>query len=347
MEEEVYANVSSLELDGIQDTGTKRTTPDQQPDDRAGGRGSRLAAVCLGLLCVLLLITIIVICVRNIKEKEAKDQTISSLSDNFTAERETLLSSITTLTEERDQLKNSYNDLSEEKDQLKKRNKDLTEEKDQLKKRNKNLTKERDQLKNSNKDLTEEREQLKISNKDLTEEREQLKISNKDLTEERDQLKISNKDLTEERDQLKNSNKDLTEISRKLQNIDPDLVKWLDGYVTKYTAVPITQQPSRFLPFSEVRTRDPNFSSPFLTKKLHPDGWKKFGSSYYYISSEKKNWNVARQDCKNRGADLVIINSREEQEFIKKQNKYIWIGLTDAEKEGEWKWVDGSPLTTK
>uniref|UniRef100_A0A3B1J3G1 C-type lectin domain-containing protein n=1 Tax=Astyanax mexicanus TaxID=7994 RepID=A0A3B1J3G1_ASTMX len=71
-------------------------------------------------------------------------------------------------------------------------------------------------------------------------------------------------------------------------------------------------------------------------------GWKKFGSSYYYISSEKKNWNVARQDCRNRGADLVIINSREEQ-----QNKYIWIGLSDAEKEGEWKWVDGSPLTTK
>uniref|UniRef100_A0A3B1KI08 C-type lectin domain-containing protein n=2 Tax=Astyanax mexicanus TaxID=7994 RepID=A0A3B1KI08_ASTMX len=79
--------------------------------------------------------------------------------------------------------------------------------------------------------------------------------------------------------------------------------------------------------------------SPPITEKCRET---KFGSSYYYISSEKKNWNVARQDCRNRGADLVIINSREEQ-----QNKYIWIGLTDAEKEGEWKWVDGSPLTTK
>uniref|UniRef100_A0A8B9H4K4 C-type lectin domain-containing protein n=1 Tax=Astyanax mexicanus TaxID=7994 RepID=A0A8B9H4K4_ASTMX len=70
-------------------------------------------------------------------------------------------------------------------------------------------------------------------------------------------------------------------------------------------------------------------------------------SSYYYISSEPKNWTAARQDCRDRDADLVIINSREEQEFIKKQNEYVWIGLTDADKEKEWKWVDGSPLTTK
>uniref|UniRef100_A0A8B9H3K5 C-type lectin domain-containing protein n=1 Tax=Astyanax mexicanus TaxID=7994 RepID=A0A8B9H3K5_ASTMX len=82
-------------------------------------------------------------------------------------------------------------------------------------------------------------------------------------------------------------------------------------------------------------------------RKLHSDGWKKFGSSYYYISSEPKNWTAARQDCRDRDADLVIINSREEQEFIKKQNEYVWIGLTDADKEKEWKWVDGSPLTTK
>ncbi|KAB5518543.1 hypothetical protein PHYPO_G00167270 [Pangasianodon hypophthalmus] len=74
--------------------------------------------------------------------------------------------------------------------------------------------------------------------------------------------------------------------------------------------------------------------------------WTSFKSSFYYIPA--KNWNDSRQDCINRGADLVIINSKEEQDFITKQlgGSRAWIGLSDIATEGEWKWVDGTPLTT-
>ncbi|KAF5897168.1 C-type lectin domain family 4 member E-like isoform X1, partial [Clarias magur] len=75
-----------------------------------------------------------------------------------------------------------------------------------------------------------------------------------------------------------------------------------------------------------------------------------FSSSLYFMSNERKSWTESREDCIRRGADLVIINNKEEQEFISKQkvNNRIqaWIGLSDRDTEGEWKWVDGTTLTT-
>ncbi|KAM9450008.1 perlucin-like protein isoform 1-T2 [Clarias gariepinus] len=75
-------------------------------------------------------------------------------------------------------------------------------------------------------------------------------------------------------------------------------------------------------------------------------GWK-YNSSFYYFSTEKKNWTESRQDCIERGADLVIINSREENESITDHlvGDRTWIGLSDSETEGKWKWVNGTELT--
>ncbi|XP_060720571.1 hepatic lectin-like [Tachysurus vachellii] len=78
-------------------------------------------------------------------------------------------------------------------------------------------------------------------------------------------------------------------------------------------------------------------------------GWRFFNKRFYYISTVKKSWTDTRQDCIKRGADLVIINSTEEQEFISKYSNgtQAWIGLNDRDTEGTFKWVDGSPLTTE
>ncbi|XP_042588437.1 C-type lectin domain family 4 member M-like [Cyprinus carpio] len=77
--------------------------------------------------------------------------------------------------------------------------------------------------------------------------------------------------------------------------------------------------------------------------------WITYKHSSYYISSEWKNWTDSRRDCLQRGADLVIINNKEEQEFIVNMTSanIVWIGLTDSDNEGVWKWVDGSTLTTR
>uniref|UniRef100_A0A8B9HSH5 C-type lectin domain-containing protein n=1 Tax=Astyanax mexicanus TaxID=7994 RepID=A0A8B9HSH5_ASTMX len=78
---------------------------------------------------------------------------------------------------------------------------------------------------------------------------------------------------------------------------------------------------------------------------LYKNGWTYFHSGMYYYSTEKKTWSEARQNCKEKGADLVIINSEKEQRFIDEKFGQAWIGLTDHGSEGVWKWVDGSSMT--
>ncbi|XP_046698943.1 C-type lectin domain family 4 member M-like isoform X3 [Silurus meridionalis] len=100
-----------------------------------------------------------------------------------------------------------------------------------------------------------------------------------------------------------------------------------------------------------VKVHDPDAETedPDTKRNLqdHYTGWRFYNSSLYYISAEKKDWNQSRDDCREKGADLVIINSREEQEFIKRMyDRAAWVGLSDRDTEGEWKWVDGTPLTT-
>ncbi|XP_034143926.1 CD209 antigen-like protein A [Esox lucius] len=89
-----------------------------------------------------------------------------------------------------------------------------------------------------------------------------------------------------------------------------------------------------------------------LTKKIKgrpcQEGWRKFESSCYFLSTANETWEKSRQDCLGRDANLVIINSEEEQIFINRlngANEKMWMGLTDAHAEGTWKWVNGTPLT--
>ncbi|XP_077965037.1 CD209 antigen-like protein C isoform X2 [Gasterosteus aculeatus] len=73
-------------------------------------------------------------------------------------------------------------------------------------------------------------------------------------------------------------------------------------------------------------------------------GWVYFNQSFYYISSSQMSWQDSRDDCLQNGSDLIIITSKEEQDFARQFKKRSWIGLTDRETEGTWKWVDGTEL---
>uniref|UniRef100_A0A671R6P6 C-type lectin domain-containing protein n=1 Tax=Sinocyclocheilus anshuiensis TaxID=1608454 RepID=A0A671R6P6_9TELE len=72
--------------------------------------------------------------------------------------------------------------------------------------------------------------------------------------------------------------------------------------------------------------------------------WKCYQSSLFYLSSERTSWTESRRYCTERGANLIIINNRRNKKWSDKDR--VWIGLTDSDVEGRWKWVDGSTLTS-
>ncbi|XP_035861819.1 C-type lectin domain family 4 member A-like [Sander lucioperca] len=67
-------------------------------------------------------------------------------------------------------------------------------------------------------------------------------------------------------------------------------------------------------------------------------------SSCYLINdpSEEKTWEEAREDCRGRSSDLVVVQSQSEQNVLSFYSGY-WIGL--RAEGGRWKWINGSDLT--
>uniref|UniRef100_A0A8C1IVY8 C-type lectin domain-containing protein n=2 Tax=Cyprinus carpio TaxID=7962 RepID=A0A8C1IVY8_CYPCA len=79
-------------------------------------------------------------------------------------------------------------------------------------------------------------------------------------------------------------------------------------------------------------------------KQAYKQGYL-WGSGWFFISTELKSWSDSRQYCRDRGADLVIINTEEKQRFITSLvSERVWIGLSDTENEGNMKWVNNSTL---
>uniref|UniRef100_A0A8C2G969 C-type lectin domain-containing protein n=1 Tax=Cyprinus carpio TaxID=7962 RepID=A0A8C2G969_CYPCA len=142
----------------------------------------------------------------------------------------------------------------------------------------------------------------------LTQERQQFIYNHENLTNEKEKLILKITNLTNEREQLILKNTNLTNEREQLILKITNLTNYLQICV----------------------------------------GWTCYQSSFYFMSTEKKTWTESRKYCTERGADLIIINNREEKDFVhnKSGNAVFYIGLTDTDAEGTWKWVDGIKLNS-
>ncbi|XP_044222475.1 hepatic lectin-like [Thunnus albacares] len=229
----------------------------------------------------------------------------------MTKERDLLNASIIEKTKERDLLNASIIEKTKERDLLNASIIEMTRERDLLNASIIEKTKERNRLNHYS--VQHSAEELSTVKANLTKERDLLNASIIEMTKERDLLNTSIIEMTKERDLLNTS---IIEMTKERDLLNASIIE---------------------------KTKERN-----RLKKTCPAGWRMFRCSCYFLSSESSSWFTGRQDCREKGADLVVIDSTEEQTFlsnITEVGRYSWIGLTDRDKEGTWKWTDGTPLT--
>uniref|UniRef100_A0A3Q2PXX5 C-type lectin domain-containing protein n=1 Tax=Fundulus heteroclitus TaxID=8078 RepID=A0A3Q2PXX5_FUNHE len=115
---------------------------------------------------------------------------------------------------------------------------------------------------------------------------------------------------------------------------DREQLNWTIGVILEYNNFPVTEH------------------CPDKVCKPCLDDWLLFQSNCYLITKSKtsygwKTWKQSRDSCAEKNAELVVIDSKEEQEFVNTNiEKYnddkhgYWIGLQKDTKD-MWTWVDG------
>ncbi|XP_066109249.1 C-type lectin domain family 2 member B [Saccopteryx bilineata] len=82
---------------------------------------------------------------------------------------------------------------------------------------------------------------------------------------------------------------------------------------------------------------------PSPTQYCCPDYWIGFQNNCYNFSKDEGDWNSSRKNCLTQHADLTVIDTKEEMDFLKlhKYNSDHWIGLQMTENQ-TGKWVNGN-----
>jgi hypothetical protein len=86
---------------------------------------------------------------------------------------------------------------------------------------------------------------------------------------------------------------------------------------------------------------------------------KTYQGHVYKFYSDRLTWSAAKDFAEDLGGYLVIVNNSSENNFIKTNvtglsfsgsasdgggAKYVWLGGSDSNVEGQWKWVDGTSV---
>ncbi|XP_066449342.1 C-type lectin lectoxin-Phi2-like [Eleutherodactylus coqui] len=101
---------------------------------------------------------------------------------------------------------------------------------------------------------------------------------------------------------------------------------------------------------NDLNTKVANLSN--LMEKICtscPVGWHAIGSSCYYLSTELRTWDEAKDECYKADSFLAMITDRKKSDSVNTlftRFKRYWIGLRrDPKNIHIWKWLDGTEVT--
>ncbi|KAF7663148.1 hypothetical protein LDENG_00216970 [Lucifuga dentata] len=264
--------------------------------------------------------------VKEINQLKVSQSQMQANNDALTKAKDLLQTGYDLAIKQKNELQNSYNSVTKERDNLQNKFNNLTRYREEQQKSYNSLMKDVEQLESRYNSSTFDKEKLESSHSNVSKEKDILQASYNILVKASDKLQDSYTGLIDERDQIEIRYKNATAEKEQLKMINDNLTAERDKLLKEIQRLNAT-----------------------IAAKKCPPGWNSFEYSCYFTSAGKNTWTASRQDCQNKGADLVIINSPEEMTFINGlygSDKEVWIGLTDEGVEGQWKWVDGTPMTT-
>ncbi|XP_041844292.1 asialoglycoprotein receptor 2-like isoform X4 [Melanotaenia boesemani] len=258
---------------------------------------THLLPMCLGILCIILLASIIGLIVY-----------------------------ITTV----------MNKLEANLSNLKEQNEQLIVEKRVLENQTEQVTMEKRVLENQTEQVTMEKRVLENQTAQLTMEKRVLENQTEQVTVKMKMFENQTEQLMMEKRRLLNQTEQLTMEKRRLENQteqlsrDRDDLNWTLGVILTFNNFPVNE----FCPNKKCQSCR--------------TGWIQYQKKCYlfYEDSSWMTWSDSRQYCKNKNADLVVIDDLQEQKFIGQNTKYYydkfhgyWMGLQNN--GTTWVWIDG------
>jgi len=78
------------------------------------------------------------------------------------------------------------------------------------------------------------------------------------------------------------------------------------------------------------------------------DPWHEFEGHRYRLTPAPMDWEAAEKYARSIGGHLAAVNSAAEQRWLVatfRGHGSLWIGFTDKQREGKWRWTTGEPVT--
>ncbi|CAN9509887.1 unnamed protein product [Ophioblennius macclurei] len=238
-------------------------------------------------------------------------------------------------------LQNQYDSVLKRRNELQQNYNSVVKERDILQNKFNNVTRSREQLQMTYNDVIGRVEKLQDSYNATSREKDKIESSHQNLTIYKETLEATCALVKKAEDELRASYEALVKEKREVES-QLALAK-AEGSQLRAKSDNLTAQVDQLQ--DELQKLNATVQ---VTSRQCPPSWQKFQTSCYYKSISKKSWARSRDYCKNKQADLVVINSPEEMAFANKlytSGTETWIGLSDEGVEGHWQWVDGSSLT--